>query len=198
MIPITSVVNEIKRAEKASKKIFLKQQILQTIELYLRSKIRSEIFEWGDSISSRKYRFNLKHYYRQFFRRLIYGGGRLRSYKNEAEAEMELLLMDDISSVKELKIFQKAFFAHLSGRSEKELLAPVLQKYHFSKIPVSDRKLYASLFDLFRLICRDKQLLTENEFQLMNKKLKHTENPHYDDDYPTYQYEKLKEWIIKK
>jgi hypothetical protein len=55
------------------------------------------------------------------------------------------------------------------------------------------------MFEIFRLICKDRKLLSDQEFKTWcdEKKKKGKERP-YDGDYGIYKSERLKELIFKK
>ncbi len=200
IIPLENILNVFSNIENNGEILLIKKNIIHFIHLHLKSKIRNEIFLWGNQIVKSKMKFDLKHYYKLIFRRIKDGNGRLRTYKNEIERQIENEILEMRSLFPDWDQFSECFLSIIAGKTEYNYLKDILQSCYYEHRNISKRQFFCKIYDLFRLICKDEDLLSEAEFNdrtemKINQK---SEKTYYDGDYEDYKYKKLRKLIYKK
>jgi hypothetical protein len=192
MIPFQDILRGIEKIQN-EKIIVDKTQVFLLSLLHLKRKIAFEVFQWLQSIAG-KTKFDLRKELLVLLRRYEHGG-KLQQ-KNSGDIFIWVILEEIKTFDRELSV-KKAFINHFDGNTGSQLRKILSCNFQIQEI--SQRQYLLSMYDFFKLICKDKNLLTENEFSILcqervNQKL----DPPFDGDFDTYRYQKLKSLIPRK
>ncbi|MFC0772419.1 hypothetical protein [Terrimonas alba] len=171
MIPLDDILKTIKAIEIDNNAIFFKNLALKIIQCHLEIKAKFEIFSWANTATRKKQReLSLHKNFHNFFRRFDEGHGKFKRKSNKFEMIMESLLQEIAKISKNKKERRKIFLDQLKGDSRMYL--EILPGLFFSDPELSERKRLLALFDLLKLICKDKHWQTEVEYKKRYERLK--------------------------
>lgn len=198
MIPIDEILNELNELGRNEKFILSKTKAFLFIQQHLYDKIFNQIFSWGIKTTPKKTEIDLAKYSRLFFRRLKDGNGKLKKLKNPGEDLLQNIFSVVKNQYSDFRTFQTAYMNKVEGKTEKTYLMYILAE----GIPISDiseADYLRSFFNLFRTICKDKKLLSEEQFDDRVKQIKsRRDKSFYDGDYNFYKARIVKKLILKK
>ena len=189
-VDINQILREFQKIENNADLIILRSGALVFIKLYLKSKIIAELqrcfdltAELRDNPESPFLAKILTDVYRQKETNhkigIRYKG--LFNFVMHATADQ----MTDVA--KDEKEGKKLALSISKGNSEKFFLKAILNYIHCFSNNCTKRKLYILLFDLFKLVCKDITLHSEEEFV----------NKEYNTTYSTYKYSRVRHLLGK-
>jgi hypothetical protein len=190
MIPLHDILDEIDKIQN-EKFIVNPWQVFGLSLIHLREKIASEIFQWGQATIGNS-KLDIKKSFHLFIRRLDYGSEKLQK-QNQGDFILRQLLKESINlnpNIDARKMYLKGFYGN------KEYMLREILSCNFQIQEISQRQYLLSMYDFFKLICKDKNLLTEKEFSILcREKVNQKLDPPFDGDFDTYRYQKLKRLI---
>lgn len=199
MEKLDRLLDMINKVEETKGFLLLKGQLWFFMDFHFRFKIFFEIFSWGRSVAPAGVNLDIKREYVLFFRRLKEGGGSLLSYKNEGEVYIEKLF----KSIEEEN--PQSFDLELLLKKQSQGKPDLSYKNIFySRVlyeDISESKQLIAFYDFFKVICKDKKLLSEagfNEEVEKRKRLGKSKGSYFDGDYDFYRSSKLKKLIFKR
>lgn len=190
LVDINQILREVQKIEKKGDLIISRSGALVFIKLYLKSKINAELqrcfdltAELRDNPESPFLAKILTDVYRQKETNHKIG---IR-YKGLFNFLMHATTDQFTDLAKDEKEGKKLALSIAKGKTEGNFLNDLLRSiYCFSK-KCTKRKLYILLFDLFKLVCKDITLHSEEEFV----------NKEYNTTYSTYKYSRVRHLLGK-
>jgi hypothetical protein len=202
MIPIENVVSEIDKIGEDQRFWILKDVCFNLIYGHLQDKVIHEVFKWGSLQGSKGKKSDLEKGLKLFFRRESEGNGKLKLLQNRDDAFLTEALLNFDRTMNYETGAKSVLLNKVKGRTEKNFLKEIL----LANIPyaqISDAQYCTVVFPLFRLICKDKLLLSEDQFKAKITAFNAAqpsdseEGTPYDGIYSNYQYTALKKLIFK-
>lgn len=199
MIPLNDIIQEINEIEKNKKIIFFKNVALIAIKTHLEIKIRYEVVSWASRLSKVKMDLNAHKQYKTFFRRLKEGNGKIKRVKHPGEQFLQEQINELGIAAGDSKEGKKLFLDIAKGNSKDFVLKQLLEGY-FEVEKITESELYCCMFNLFKLICKEKKWLSPLEFdeRLKSDLAKKRKKRYYDGDYDFYMARKLRNYLYKK
>lgn len=203
MIPLRLIVEELNKIGENQKFKIIKSHAFVFITQHLKDKIFYEIMSWGMKTSPKNAELDFEKYIRLFFRRMKDGGGKLKKTNNFGDLLFQEIILKLKREFPVMYPIETYFLNSILGKTEKFHLKQILH----SKIQVqelSEADYLCCLFNLFRIICKDKKLLSSAQFEekvhLQLEKEEHSEKKKavYDGDYDNYRAKVLKKLILKR
>lgn len=190
LVDINQILREVQKIEKKGDLIISRSGALVFIKLYLKSKIIAELqrcfdltAELRDNPESPFLAKILTDVYRQKETNHKIG---IR-YKGLFNFLMHATTDQFTDLAKDEKEAKKLALSISKGKSEKFFLKAILNYIHCFSNNCTKRKLYILLFDLFKLVCKDITLHSEEEFV----------NKEYNTTYSTYKYSRVRHLLGK-
>ncbi len=194
-VPIEEIDQQFNNIEKDPNLFVYKSGIAFLIKTHLDIKFKFFVLKWANAIS--KNGLDIEKYARNFSRRMKYGKGEIKRPINDFDIIIQHLFsqMEDLQS-KDERLGQ-FFEMTLAGETKTSVLTEILD-FCLEFDDVSERSKFTVLFDLFRLICKDEKLKSENEFREWTAHLvAKGKNAKYDGDYDNYKYSRVKALLRK-
>jgi hypothetical protein len=212
MIPMDQILSAIMNISRNEDFIFFKQLALKHIEAHLHDKINGQIIRWGNLVAKDKSQVAIKKESILIFRRLNEGGGKLKKIRNEGEGYIQEWIHKVAKEFGGIESTRKLFLNKVQGKTEGFHLRNLVTS-NIVITDITEESYLCCVFNLFKLICKDKILYSEKEFEeerirrleKLKKKQSQKEVPKnrrvisfYDGDYDFYCSSALKKLILKK
>lgn len=190
-VNLEDVLFELDRLSKVDGLFFLPNSWLFAVQSHLESKVFVSIIESFElnSIYNNKETNILFEDFSKRFRRREYNEQKGQTPKSDwFENIMNKLIDISEKASGNDKEFVKNMYLKFA-QAETGFFLEILNAFHVEGIPKN--KVYLELFPLFKLILKDKKLLSEDEFF-------QEENAPYDADYSKYKISRVKKILLKK
>jgi hypothetical protein len=190
-VNLEDILSELDRLSKIDGLFFLPNAWLFAIQSHLENKVFISLIESFelDSIYNNKETNIIFEDYSKRYRRREYNEQKGQTPKsNWFERVMNKKLDALESAVEDNKGLAKNIVLKLA-QSDTSLFLEILNGFHVEGIPKN--KVYFELFPLLKLILKDKNILSEEEFS-------QDENAPYDADYIKYKIAKVRKILLKK
>ena len=172
LIPLKEFEERFSRINNKTPLTIFRYSSLSLINQYLDSKMLNEIYLATNCVTKFKGRVEMNDLYvvlyTIFRRKCCFENNNKRNKASEPEKKF-YSYVDDLTKMTNSKVEAKKFLlAFFSGKIEKYFISPMIHKVlfnnKFSIKELSEQKCLCYLFDLCKLIMKDQDLLTEDEF----------------------------------
>jgi hypothetical protein len=194
MIDINEIESEIRRLEKIEGLLIFPHSYLSACIIYVSSKFQLDAFEHFIGNKNHNGLYTNKLYVDSFnrFRRRNYKLiNSLKPYKDEFEylmnEQLDLLEKTAIDNYEEISKASKFVLKTLNGNS-----GNINELFQFSKNGISNSSVYCELFNLLKLILKEKKYKSETEF------FENDSISKYKNDYRLYKISKVRDFFNLK